>query len=334
MQLSKTLKNKISKDLNNIQTIIISNLFSNISFINFGCSFFENKKSGKLLRPLILVLLVRALGYTGQQHIWFAAIVELIHLATLVHDDVVDRANIRRDKKTFNNYFGNTKAVLFGDFIYSKAFQMMTMSKNLKILQILSNATNKIAEGEIFQLQNIRNVHLTPEDYMFIIEKKTSTLFEAAALIAIELVKNTTKLQEKRIQIYGKFIGLIYQLIDDILDYNKSRYFTGKFIKKDLFEHKITLPLILAFSINMKFKKKAELIFTNNNKENEYLSLFEFVQNSNVFTFVDKLVNYLIFEAQKSIDILPNNVYKYELIELPKMLFDLTIKRNSETDEI
>ena len=306
MQL-KIIKKKISLDLYNVQTIITSNLFSNIPFINSSCFFFEKNEQGKLFRSIVLLLISRALGYTGQQHVWFAAIIELIHLATLIHDDVVDQASVRRGMKTFNAQFGNTRAVLFGDFIYSKAFQMMAISKDLKILRILSNATNRIAEGEIFQLQNIGNVYITPKEYMLIIENKTAVLFEATALIASQLSKNITALQQREIQSYGRTIGLIYQLVDDIQDYNKKKIFTGKFQGKDLLEGKVTLPLILAFSTNLKYKKKAEIIF-NNNSCKKFSLLYEFVLNSNSQIYINRLLNYLInalvFNSERRINYL------------------------------
>ena len=332
MQL-KIIKKKISLDLYNVQTIITSNLFSNIPFINSSCFFFEKNEQGKLFRSIVLLLISRALGYTGQQHVWFAAIIELIHLATLIHDDVVDQASVRRGMKTFNAQFGNTRAVLFGDFIYSKAFQMMAISKDLKILRILSNATNRIAEGEIFQLQNIGNVYITPKEYMLIIENKTAVLFEATALIASQLSKNITALQQREIQSYGRTIGLIYQLVDDIQDYNKKKIFTGKFQGKDLLEGKVTLPLILAFSTNLKYKKKAEIIF-NNNSCKKFSLLYEFVLNSNSQIYINRLLNYLINEAQKSINVLPNSLYKQSLLKLPEILVCELIKKKNEMNEI
>ena len=332
MQL-KIIKKKISLDLYNVQTIITSNLFSNIPFINSSCFFFEKNEQGKLFRSIVLLLISRALGYTGQQHVWFAAIIELIHLATLIHDDVVDQASVRRGMKTFNAQFGNTRAVLFGDFIYSKAFQMMAISKDLKILRILSNATNRIAEGEIFQLQNIGNVYITPKEYMLIIENKTAVLFEATALIASQLSKNITALQQREIQSYGRTIGLIYQLVDDIQDYNKKKIFTGKFQGKDLLEGKVTLPLILAFSTNLKYKKKAEIIF-NNNSCKKFSLLYEFVLNSNSQIYINRLLNYLINEAQKSINVLQNSLYKQSLLKLPEILVCELIKKKNEMNEI
>ncbi|MDO5639343.1 MAG: polyprenyl synthetase family protein [Neisseria sp.] len=198
---------------------------------------------GKRLRPIITILAGKALGYDDQKLYSLAAMVEFIHTSTLLHDDVVDESDLRRGRQTANNLFGNAAAVLVGDFLYTRAFQLMVGSGSMKILEVMADATNIIAEGEVMQLMNIGNVEITEAEYLQVIQYKTAKLFEAAAQVGAILAGATAE-QEKALTDYGMYVGTAFQIIDDVLDYSGSTDEIGKNVGDDLAEGKPTLPLI------------------------------------------------------------------------------------------
>ena len=200
---------------------------------------------GKRIRPMIAVLAARAVGYEGNAHVTIAALIEFIHTATLLHDDVVDESDMRRGKATANAAFGNAASVLVGDFIYTRAFQMMTSLGSLKVLEVMSEAVNVIAEGEVLQLMNVNDPDITEENYMRVIYSKTARLFEAAAQCS-GILAGCTPEEEKGLQDYGRYLGTAFQLIDDLLDYNADGEQLGKNVGDDLNEGKPTLPLLHA----------------------------------------------------------------------------------------
>ena len=200
---------------------------------------------GKRLRPALLILAARACGYRGKRHCELAAVVEFIHTATLLHDDVVDESGLRRGQATANAMFGNAAAVLVGDFVYSRAFQMMVEVENMRVLQVLADATNVIAEGEVMQLMNCRNPDLDEDGYLKVIRYKTAKLFEAATRLGAILGEAGTRVEES-MAAYGAHLGTAFQLIDDVLDYSGDHEVIGKNVGDDLAEGKTTLPLIYA----------------------------------------------------------------------------------------
>lgn len=200
---------------------------------------------GKRLRPLVVLLAARALGYEGKQHVRAATIVEFIHTATLLHDDVVDSSSRRRGQDSANTVFGNQASVLVGDFLYSRAFQMMVSIGNMRVMQILADATNTIAAGEVMQLMNVHDPETTEDDYRQVIYRKTARLFEAGAQIAAVLNGKGGEIESSMIN-YGRHLGTAFQLVDDALDYDASADELGKNIGDDLAEGKATLPLIYA----------------------------------------------------------------------------------------
>ncbi|MGB1270916.1 MAG: octaprenyl diphosphate synthase [Endozoicomonas sp.] len=201
------------------------------------------KSGGKRLRPLLVLLTARACGYKDHQHIPLAAIIEFLHTATLLHDDVVDRSDLRRGRNTANAIWGNAPSVLVGDFLYSRAFQMMVGLENFKLLHILANATNVIAEGEVMQLMNIHDADVTEEGYMEVIRGKTAMLFEASSQTAAVLSKANQEVEQDMAN-YGNYLGVAFQLVDDLLDYDGDAEAMGKNLGDDLAEGKPTLPLI------------------------------------------------------------------------------------------
>lgn len=198
---------------------------------------------GKRLRPAVLILAARALGYQGSQHHNLAAVVEFIHTATLLHDDVVDESSLRRGRKTSNAQFGNPASVLVGDFLYSRAFQMMVESADLRVLRVLADATNVIAEGEVLQLLNVHNADVTVGAYLEVVRRKTSKLFEAAGQLGA-IVAHASTSEELALARYGMHVGTAFQLVDDVLDYSGDEREMGKSVGDDLSEGKPTLPLI------------------------------------------------------------------------------------------
>ncbi|MBF67875.1 MAG: octaprenyl diphosphate synthase [Gammaproteobacteria bacterium] len=200
---------------------------------------------GKRLRPLLALLSAKACGYNKGQHIKLAAVIEFLHTAMLLHDDVVDESMLRRGRKTVNAAWGNPASVLVGDFLHSRAFEMMVEIGDMDVMKILSHSTNVISEGEVQQLTNIRNPALTEAAYMQVIERKTAALFEASSHSAAALA-GATQDQAEALRNYGLQIGLAFQLVDDVLDYEGSSEELGKNVGDDLAEGKVTLPLIVA----------------------------------------------------------------------------------------
>ncbi|MBT9506044.1 MAG: polyprenyl synthetase family protein [Rhodoferax sp.] len=200
---------------------------------------------GKRLRPALLLLTCGALGYRGEQRFNLAAVVEFIHTATLLHDDVVDASAMRRGNATANETFGNPASVLVGDFLYSRAFQMMVDAQNMRVMQVLADATNVIAEGEVMQLMNMHNAALDETGYLQVIRSKTAKLFEASARVGAILAAASPEMEEACAE-YGQALGTAFQVIDDVLDYTGTADVMGKSLGDDLREGKTTLPLIAA----------------------------------------------------------------------------------------
>ncbi|WLS79428.1 octaprenyl diphosphate synthase [Erwinia pyri] len=233
-----------AQDMADVNATILEQLNSEVSLIN-QLGYYIISGGGKRIRPMIAVLAARAVNYTGKQHVTVAALIEFIHTATLLHDDVVDESDMRRGKATANAAFGNAASVLVGDFIYTRAFQMMTSLGSLRVLALMSEAVNVIAEGEVLQLMNCNDPDITEESYMRVIYSKTARLFEAAAQSSAILADASSE-QEKALQDYGRYLGTAFQLIDDLLDYSADGKTLGKNVGDDLSEGKPTLPLLHA----------------------------------------------------------------------------------------
>ncbi|MEX2496138.1 MAG: octaprenyl diphosphate synthase [Woeseia sp.] len=231
-------------DMRAVDDLIRESLKSDVALVSQVSEYIVTS-GGKRLRPLIVLLAARALGYTGQHHVHCAAIIEFIHTATLLHDDVVDSSARRRGRDTANTVFGNQASVLVGDFLYSRAFQMMVDVGQMQIMQILADATNTIAAGEVMQLMNVHDPDISEESYRQVIYRKTARLFEAGAQIAAVLAERAAG-DEAAMVCYGRNLGTAFQLIDDALDYDALPDELGKNLGDDLAEGKTTLPLIYA----------------------------------------------------------------------------------------
>jgi octaprenyl-diphosphate synthase len=231
-------------DMKAVDRLISTSLESDVALVSQVSQYIVTS-GGKRLRPLLVLLAARALGYEGKQHVRSAAIIEFIHTATLLHDDVVDSSARRRGRDTANTVFGNQASVLVGDFLYSRAFQMMVDIDSMRVMQILADATNTIAAGEVMQLMSVHDPDTTEESYRQVIYRKTARLFEAGAQIAAVLA-NRDPADEAAMITYGQNLGAAFQLVDDALDYNASADELGKNLGDDLAEGKATLPLIYA----------------------------------------------------------------------------------------
>lgn len=231
-------------DMRAVDDLIRESLRSDVTLVSQVSEYIVTS-GGKRLRPLIVLLAARALGYTGRHHIHCAAIVEFIHTATLLHDDVVDSSARRRGRDTANTVFGNQASVLVGDFLYSRAFQMMVDVGRMRVMQILADATNTIAAGEVMQLMNVHDPDISEESYRQVIYRKTARLFEAGAQIAAVLAERDPDDEDAMVR-YGQNLGTAFQLIDDALDYDAMPEELGKNLGDDLAEGKTTLPLIYA----------------------------------------------------------------------------------------
>ncbi|HZW59940.1 MAG TPA: octaprenyl diphosphate synthase [Woeseiaceae bacterium] len=231
-------------DMQAVDSLIRSSLESDVALVSQVSQYIVTS-GGKRLRPLIVLLAARALGYEGDRHWHTAAIIEFIHTATLLHDDVVDSSARRRGRDTANSVFGNQASVLVGDFLYSRAFQMMVDVGRMRVMQILADATNTIAAGEVMQLMNVHDADVTEAAYRQVIYRKTARLFEAGAQIAAVLAERDPA-DEPAMVCYGQNLGTAFQLIDDALDYDASPEELGKNLGDDLAEGKTTLPLIYA----------------------------------------------------------------------------------------
>jgi octaprenyl-diphosphate synthase len=310
----ESIRSLVQTDLEATDKFICTELLSDIPLINQLVEYIL-LCGGKRIRPLIVLLTARALNHQGQQHIDLAAAIELIHTATLLHDDVVDSSTLRRGNKTANNIWGNEASVLVGDFLYSRAFQLIVKLQNLEIMNIFATATNLIAEGEIMQLINCGDPDTTEQAYYDVIQRKTAKLFEVAAKIGTALC-NYSPGQMTAMQNYGISIGTAYQLIDDALDYSSSAEELGKNIGDDLAEGKPTLPLIHALREGSKNEVKLirKAIKTGSTKNLE--SILSIIESTGAIEYTANAAKQCARQAINSLHHLPDSPYRNALHDL------------------
>ncbi|WP_278350801.1 octaprenyl diphosphate synthase [Marinobacter nauticus] len=236
----------VADDFSRVNDLIIKRLASDVPLVEKIAQYII-ESGGKRLRPLLVLLASQAAGYQKDDHLKLAAVIEFLHTATLLHDDVVDTSDMRRGRSTANAKWGNAPSVLVGDFLYARAFEMMVELQSLPIMNVLSHATAVIAEGEVMQLMNVKNPDLSEDQYMVVIHNKTAMLFEAASHTGA-LLAGASAEQENALKDYGKHLGLAFQLVDDVLDYQGDAETMGKNVGDDLAEGKTTLPLIYAMA--------------------------------------------------------------------------------------
>ncbi|MDO9664596.1 octaprenyl diphosphate synthase [Glaesserella parasuis] len=311
----------VKADMQAVDQAILAQINSEVVLIN-QLGHYIISGGGKRIRPLIAVLAANAVGYKGQEHITCAAFVEFIHTATLLHDDVVDESDMRRGRETANARFGNAASVLVGDFIYTRAFQMMASLRSLDVLQVMSDATNVIAEGEVQQLMNVNNPETTEANYMQVIYSKTARLFEAASQCSA-IVSGADQTTVIAMRDYGRYLGTAFQLVDDILDYSANAEQLGKNIGDDLAEGKPTLPLLHAMrSGNL---QQTALIREAIEQGGKREALDEILAIMAEHKSLDYTMERAKQEAQKAVDalaILPESEYKQALISLAYLSVD------------
>ena len=270
---------------------------------------------GKRLRPSMVLLAAGACGYIGQQHRELAAVVEFIHTATLLHDDVVDESELRRGRKTANAEFGNAASVLVGDFLYSRAFQMMVTTGNLRVLEVLAYATNTIAEGEVLQLLNTHNASISEPEYLAVIRQKTAKLFEAAAQLGA-IVAGVPESLVVCLGRYGMHIGTAFQLIDDVLDYSGDAASTGKNLGDDLNEGKPTLPLIYVLQNGSPEQVQIVHEAIEHGGRTGFSQVMEAINATGALVYAKAAAVQEAAESKRAIALLPDSKYKESLIEL------------------
>lgn len=312
-----TIRQLMLEDMQKLDIIIRKDLNSQIVLINQIAEYIISS-GGKRIRPLLTLLCGRVAGYTdGQLLHEMAAMVEYIHTATLLHDDVVDESGMRRGHKTANAVFGNAASVLVGDFIYTRAFQMMVKSNSLRILDVMANSTNKISEGEVLQLLNIGRSNLTEDEYFAVIKCKTAVLFEAAAKVAAISV-NAPLVVEKNLGDYALNVGIAFQIIDDILDYTGNSENMGKNVGDDLLEGKITLPLIYLLKNGQAADKEAIVQAIEKPHTADVDFIVQALKNSPAISYCLDLAKRYVDQAIGALDIFNSSVYKDAMIELAK----------------
>lgn len=303
----------IKQEINNVNYEIHNRLTSEVTLINKLVQHII-KNGGKKIRSIIILLVAKSLNYKKSKHIIIATLIEFIHIATLLHDDVIDISSMRRGKKTANIIFGNSASILVGDFIYTRAFQMMTELKSFRILSIMAKAVNLIAKGEILQLAHCNNPCITIHNYMQIIYNKTARLFEVASQSSAILADANTQ-QEQALSNYGKYIGIAFQLIDDLLDYNTpNTILFGKNTGNDLNEGKPTLPLLHA--IHHSTPKEASFIrqaIKKGNNRNLLHIILHTMQQYGSLEYTKKCAEIEINKALSCLKILPSSPYKQAL---------------------
>ena len=313
-----------SDDMQAVNNQIMQRLQSDVPLVN-QLGFYIISGGGKRMRPMLTVLAARALNYQGDAHIKLASIIEFIHTATLLHDDVVDESDLRRGRDTANALFGNAASVLVGDFLYTRAFQMMAEIGNLRVMEILAETTNVIAEGEVMQLMKCNDPHLSEEAYFNVIYCKTAKLFEAATRLPAILSAANESI-ESALQDYGRYLGTAFQIIDDVMDYTAASDVMGKSVGDDLAEGKTTLPLIHA--IRTANDEQRQLLTRAIMERNglDYLGqIQEILQQTGAFDYSRNKAEDEIRKAKLALSILPDTPYRQALMSLA----DLAVNRSS-----
>ena len=323
MQNFTEIQALMKSELDLMNKILVNRLDSNVDLISQMSQYIINS-GGKRIRPLLLLICAKATEYDGDYHYSMAVVIELIHTATLLHDDVVDQSATRRGKETANELWGNAPSVLVGDFLYSRAFEIMVEPNSMEIMRILSKATNQISEGEVLQLLNIKNANVTQAEYFKVIERKTACLFKAACEIAGIL----SSADQKVINAMGSFgmhLGNAFQIIDDTLDYESDSNIIGKEIGDDLSEGKVTLPMIYALEKTKKVENKILKDAIKNADASHIDQIVEILLNVDAFQYSRDIAKIESNRALESIDYLPDSKYKTAL----KLLCELSLARNS-----
>jgi octaprenyl-diphosphate synthase len=308
------LYSAVKKDFEAVDAAIVHHLSSQVPLVEkIGQYIIES--GGKRLRPLLVLLAARACDYDKDQHITLAAVVEFIHTATLLHDDVVDTSDLRRGQPTANNKWGNSSSVLVGDFLYSRAFQMLVSIGQVDVMGTLSNATNVIAEGEVLQLLNAKNPDVSEADYLQVILGKTAMLFEAASHTGAQLAQADPQ-QTEALRRFGRHLGIAFQLIDDLMDYTGDETTMGKNVGDDLAEGKPTLPLIHAMAHARDDERKLIRKAIRQGSVENINSIQQIIKRCGSLDYTYQLATKETQQALTCLDALADSPYKQSLADL------------------
>lgn len=308
------IRQLVDAEMLEVNQRIIQELSSDVLLIN-QIGHYIVASGGKRLRPMLILLATQALGYQGKHQITLAAVIEFIHTATLLHDDVVDESSMRRGQETVNHLWGNSASVLVGDYLYSRSFEMMVSVQNLRIMQLMSATTTAIAEGEVLQLLNCNNPATTELKYLAVVSRKTAILFSAAAQLAAVLVGADEKI-EQGLQEYGSRLGIAFQLIDDALDYKADPEELGKNLGDDLAEGKPTLPLIYALEHATEAQAAVLRDAIENGDRDKFKEVYEIVESTQAIAYTARRAREEAEKAIAALDCLPDSEYKQALIGL------------------
>lgn len=304
----------VKDDFTAVNQLIIDQLHSDVGLVeNIGHYLVE--AGGKRLRPLLVLLTANALGYQGKEHLSLAAIIEFIHTATLLHDDVVDMSNLRRGRPTANAQWGNAPSVLVGDFLYSRAFQMMVAIGSMDVMALLSETTNVIAEGEVQQLVNAKDPNVDEANYFRVIDKKTAILFAAACEVGA-IISGATPEQRTALNTYGRKVGVAFQLVDDALDYTGDAETLGKNVGDDLAEGKPTLPLIHAMRTASIEDSAVIAAAIREGDVTALARVVEIVKATGGMDYTLEAARTHVREARDALAVLPENRFTHALHEL------------------
>ncbi|MCF6190720.1 MAG: octaprenyl diphosphate synthase [Cocleimonas sp.] len=317
----KAIQALVKNDMEAVDHLIQQRLQSDVVLVNQLSTYIINS-GGKRLRPMLALLMARACGYKGERHVDIAAIVEFIHTATLLHDDVVDESDMRRGKDTANNVWGNQAAVLVGDFLYSRSFEMMIDVNEMRVMEIMASTTNIIAEGEVLQLLNVHNADTDEARYLDVIYSKTAKLFEAACQLGAVLSGLSTE-EENAVAAYGTHLGTAFQLVDDILDYSADSEEMGKNVGDDLAEGKPTLPLIYSLRKSEENNETKDAALIRQAIEEgglEYIdAVMQIIKKTKALEYAQAVAVKETELANEALSLLPEGEYKVALVELAKL---------------
>ncbi|PHS26134.1 MAG: octaprenyl diphosphate synthase [Methylophaga sp.] len=312
----------IEDDMSAVDSMIQSRLQSDVVLINQLGHYIINS-GGKRLRPALAILCARACGYQGNQHHNLATIIEFIHTATLLHDDVVDNSDLRRGRETANSLWGNEASVLVGDFLYTRSFEMMVEMNSMPLMAILSHTTNVIAEGEVLQLLNCNDADTTEESYLEVIHHKTAKLFEAAGQLGAVISQSSAEI-EYAMSHYAMHLGSAFQLVDDLLDYSESSDVIGKNIGDDLAEGKPTLPLIYAMRQGSEQQAKIIREAIEQGQRDKIDEIITIIKQTGAIDYTAQAAKNEVNLAKACLSILPDSEYQQALSSLA----DFAIERN------
>jgi octaprenyl-diphosphate synthase len=304
----------VAAEMQAVDRIIFEQLRSDIALINQLGGYIVNS-GGKRLRPLVVLLAARACQYSGTGHHMLAAVVEFIHTATLLHDDVVDASELRRGQASANHIWGNEASVLVGDFLYSRAFEMMVSLGSMRVMEIMAHTTNTIAEGEVMQLLNCRSPDVTEQRYLETIRRKTAALFEAATRLGAVLAHQSSTVEEA-LAAYGRHLGIAFQLVDDVLDYSGDTAAIGKNVGDDLAEGKPTLPVINALVRGTPARQKLLREAITQGGRERIAGVLEAVESTGSLAYTARLARQHAGEARAALVPIPDSPFRTALSDL------------------